>query len=113
MFRAQNWYLRNTIGISVKGFSSLDIIITVPGHHNSMTLHQWFLLFKTANGSMQLFTSVDVDPSNVFYFCTHKFNKDEAILWHDKLPTRLWTTFDHDMLCQIREDDDDPSRSYR
>eukprot|EP00957_Ditylum_brightwellii_P056574 4288698-Ditylum_brightwellii.AAC.1 len=31
MFCAQNWYLRDTIGISVKGFSSLDIMITEPG----------------------------------------------------------------------------------
>eukprot|EP00957_Ditylum_brightwellii_P155108 11807315-Ditylum_brightwellii.AAC.1 len=64
MFCAQNWYLRNTIGISVKGFSSLDIMITVLGYRNSMMLHQWLLSFKTADGAMQLFTSVDVDPNN-------------------------------------------------
>eukprot|EP00957_Ditylum_brightwellii_P037452 2833087-Ditylum_brightwellii.AAC.1 len=64
MFRTQNRYLRVTIGISVKGFSPLDIMITVLGYRNSMTLHQWLLLFKTANGAMQLFTSVDVDPNN-------------------------------------------------
>eukprot|EP00957_Ditylum_brightwellii_P020030 1512207-Ditylum_brightwellii.AAC.1 len=96
MFRAQNWCLHDTIGISVKGFSSLDIMITVLGYCNSMMLHQWLLSFKTADGAMQLFTSVDVDPNTIFYFCTHKFNKDEAILWLDELPTRLRTTFDHD-----------------
>eukprot|EP00957_Ditylum_brightwellii_P192052 14620129-Ditylum_brightwellii.AAC.1 len=62
---------------------------------------------------MQLFTSVDIDPNKVFYFCTHKSNKDKATLWLDELPTCLQTTFDHDTLCEIREDDDDPSRSYR
>eukprot|EP00957_Ditylum_brightwellii_P069198 5254314-Ditylum_brightwellii.AAC.1 len=63
-----------------------------------------------ADGLMQLFTSVDIDPNKIFYCCNQKFNKDKAILWLDKLPTHLRTTFDHDTLCQIREDDDDPSR---
>eukprot|EP00957_Ditylum_brightwellii_P027123 2049965-Ditylum_brightwellii.AAC.1 len=62
---------------------------------------------------MQLFTSVDVDPNNVYYFCTHKSNKDKATLWLDKLPARLRSMFDHDTLCAIGEDDDDPFRSYR
>eukprot|EP00957_Ditylum_brightwellii_P034323 2603453-Ditylum_brightwellii.AAC.1 len=78
-----------------------------------MTLHQWLLSFKTADGVMQLFTSVDVDPNNVYYFCTHKSNKDKATLWLDKLPVCLRSIFDHDTLCAIREDDDDPFRSYR
>eukprot|EP00957_Ditylum_brightwellii_P101297 7718847-Ditylum_brightwellii.AAC.1 len=62
---------------------------------------------------MQLFISVDVDSNNVYYFCTHKSNKDEATLWLDELPAQLRSTFDHDTLCEIREDDEDPFRSYR
>eukprot|EP00957_Ditylum_brightwellii_P098207 7483029-Ditylum_brightwellii.AAC.1 len=68
MYRVQNRYLRNTIRTSVKGFSSLDIMITVPGYSNSMTLHQWLLTFKTEDGARQLFTSVDVDPNNINIF---------------------------------------------
>eukprot|EP00957_Ditylum_brightwellii_P151087 11504849-Ditylum_brightwellii.AAC.1 len=86
MYRAQNQYLCDTIRISVKGFSSLDIMFTVPEHRDSMTLHQWLLTFKTADGAIQSFTSVDVDPNNVYYFCSHKSNKDKATLWLDKLP---------------------------
>eukprot|EP00957_Ditylum_brightwellii_P102884 7841035-Ditylum_brightwellii.AAC.1 len=47
MFCVQNRHLRDTIGISVKGFSSLDLMIQVPGYNNCMSLHQWFLTFKT------------------------------------------------------------------
>eukprot|EP00957_Ditylum_brightwellii_P040373 3055706-Ditylum_brightwellii.AAC.1 len=88
-------------------------MITVPGYSDSMTLHQWLLTFKTEDGAMQLFTSVDVDPNNIYYFCTHKSNRDEATLWLDELPERLRSTFDHDILCEIRKDDKDPFRSYR
>eukprot|EP00957_Ditylum_brightwellii_P108013 8240160-Ditylum_brightwellii.AAC.1 len=79
MFRVQNRYLRDTVGISVKGFSSLDLMIQVPGYSNCMSLHQWFLAFKTADETKQLFTLVNVDPNNIFYFCTNKINKEEAI----------------------------------
>eukprot|EP00957_Ditylum_brightwellii_P108173 8253198-Ditylum_brightwellii.AAC.1 len=114
MFRVQNRYLCNTVGISAKGFSSLDLMIQVSGFSNCMSLHQWFLTFKTADKSTQLLTLVNVDPNNVFYFCTNKINKGEAIQWLNKLPNLIRTTFTFNQQCKIFENDDkDPIRSYR
>eukprot|EP00957_Ditylum_brightwellii_P185176 14101941-Ditylum_brightwellii.AAC.1 len=47
MFRVQNCYLRKTISISMKGFSSLDCHISAPGFSTKMTLHQWLLTIWT------------------------------------------------------------------
>eukprot|EP00957_Ditylum_brightwellii_P090814 6915031-Ditylum_brightwellii.AAC.1 len=78
-----------------------------------MAFHQWFLIIKTADKLTQLFTSVDVDPNNVFYFCTNKINKEEAIQWLEKLLNLLHFTFTFDQQCEICEyNDEDPSRNY-
>eukprot|EP00957_Ditylum_brightwellii_P128048 9765568-Ditylum_brightwellii.AAC.1 len=78
-----------------------------------MSLHQWFLTFKTADELTQLFTLVNANPNNVFYFCTNKINKEKAIQWLDELPNLIRTTFTFNQHCEICEHDDkDPVRSY-
>eukprot|EP00957_Ditylum_brightwellii_P045397 3440989-Ditylum_brightwellii.AAC.1 len=97
----------------MKGFNSLDALITAPNFHNKLTLHQWFLMICTNDESMRLFSSIDVDPNNVYYFCCNKVNWNEAILWLDNLPELLCISFSHNNLCLIQDSDDsDPSRSY-
>eukprot|EP00957_Ditylum_brightwellii_P127025 9683789-Ditylum_brightwellii.AAC.1 len=62
---------------------------------------------------MQLFTLVNVNPNDVFYFCTNKINKEEAIQWLDELPNCIHTTFTFDQQYKIWEhDNEDPVRSY-
>eukprot|EP00957_Ditylum_brightwellii_P051712 3921323-Ditylum_brightwellii.AAC.1 len=63
---------------------------------------------------MQLFASTDVDPNNVYYFCTNRANQDEAIIWLDNLPELLHTTFSFEDLCLIcKSNDTDHSCNYR
>eukprot|EP00957_Ditylum_brightwellii_P069820 5301708-Ditylum_brightwellii.AAC.1 len=64
MFRAQNLYLRDTIMISVKGFKSIDSLVTVTCFQTKFSFHCWLLTIKTSDGTMQLFSLVDVDPNN-------------------------------------------------
>jgi len=79
-----------------------------------MSLHQWILTIQTADESMQLFTSIDVGPNNVYYFCCNKVNRDEAITWLDRLPILMRTSFSHDDQCLICDNNDnDPARIYR
>eukprot|EP00957_Ditylum_brightwellii_P153848 11710312-Ditylum_brightwellii.AAC.1 len=62
---------------------------------------------------MQLFALVNVNPNNVFYFCTNMINKEEAIQWLDELPNIVCTTFTFNQQCKIYEhDNEDPIRSY-
>eukprot|EP00957_Ditylum_brightwellii_P134174 10229881-Ditylum_brightwellii.AAC.1 len=42
---------------------------------------------------MQLFSSVEVDPNNVYYFCTTKANHKEALAWIDALQEHLRQQF--------------------
>eukprot|EP00957_Ditylum_brightwellii_P142032 10821332-Ditylum_brightwellii.AAC.1 len=63
---------------------------------------------------MQLLTSIDVDPNNVYYFCTNRANQDKVLIWLDNFPKLLRTTFSFEDLCVIcKSDDTDPSYSYR
>eukprot|EP00957_Ditylum_brightwellii_P140486 10703536-Ditylum_brightwellii.AAC.1 len=63
---------------------------------------------------MQLFTSIDVDPKNVYYFCTNRANLDDATLLLDNLLELLCTTFSFENLCLIcNADDTDPSCSHQ
>eukprot|EP00957_Ditylum_brightwellii_P151282 11519787-Ditylum_brightwellii.AAC.1 len=79
-----------------------------------MTLHQWLLMIWTKDESRHLFTLIDVDPNNVYYFCCNKVHRDKTILWLDSLPTLLCTSFSHDDQCLIRDNDNnDPVRTYR
>eukprot|EP00957_Ditylum_brightwellii_P049048 3721341-Ditylum_brightwellii.AAC.1 len=70
MFQAQNLYLCGTIGISVKGFKSIDSLVTAPGFQTKISFHCWLLTIKTSDGTMQLFSLAHVDLNNVYYFCT-------------------------------------------
>eukprot|EP00957_Ditylum_brightwellii_P112662 8587896-Ditylum_brightwellii.AAC.1 len=95
----------------MKGFNSLDVQITAPDSNQRLTLHQWFLTIRTADASKRLFSSIDVDPNNVYYFCCNKTNRNKAILWLDNLPDLLRILFAHDDLCLIQDsDNNDPSR---
>eukprot|EP00957_Ditylum_brightwellii_P160857 12247779-Ditylum_brightwellii.AAC.1 len=63
---------------------------------------------------MQLFTSIDIDPNNVNYFCCNKSNRDKAIVWLDNFPKLLRTSFSFEDQCLIHNSDDkEPARSYR
>eukprot|EP00957_Ditylum_brightwellii_P177934 13553011-Ditylum_brightwellii.AAC.2 len=65
---------------------------------------------------MQLFSLVDVDPNNVYYFCTSKANRKEALAWIDALPEHLRQQFSFDDQCLIRDFDNHtqgPTRAYR
>eukprot|EP00957_Ditylum_brightwellii_P176486 13440696-Ditylum_brightwellii.AAC.1 len=113
MFQFQNHYLHDTVGISVKGFSSLDVILEPPSTSRQISLHQWFLTTTTATYATKLFTLVDVDPNNINYFCTDKPYKEEAIEWLDNLPELLQTTLTFDQICKIcKNDKEDLSCSY-
>eukprot|EP00957_Ditylum_brightwellii_P100220 7637380-Ditylum_brightwellii.AAC.1 len=116
MFRAQNLYLCDTIGISVKGFKSIDSLVTAPGFQAKISFHCWLLTIKTSDGTMQLFTLVDVDPNDVYYFCTSKANRKEALTWIDALPEFLCQQFSFDDQCLICGSEDHtqgPMRVYR
>eukprot|EP00957_Ditylum_brightwellii_P136378 10401039-Ditylum_brightwellii.AAC.2 len=98
----------------MKGFRSLDCRISAPGISAKVTLHQWLLTIWTKDESRQLFTSIDVDPNSIYYFCCNKAHRDKAISWLDSLPTLLRTSFLHDDQCLIRYDDEnDLARTYR
>eukprot|EP00957_Ditylum_brightwellii_P156723 11929153-Ditylum_brightwellii.AAC.1 len=63
---------------------------------------------------MQLFTSIDVNPNNVYYFCCNKSNRDKAIAWLDNFPELLCTAFSFEDQCLILDlDYNKPARSYR
>eukprot|EP00957_Ditylum_brightwellii_P020444 1541231-Ditylum_brightwellii.AAC.1 len=63
---------------------------------------------------MQLFTSIGVNPNNVFYFCCNRSNRGKAIAWLDNLPNLLRTEFLFEDQCLICDsNDNDPIRSYR
>eukprot|EP00957_Ditylum_brightwellii_P124726 9506696-Ditylum_brightwellii.AAC.1 len=116
MFQAQNLYLHRSIGISVKGFKSIGSLVTAPGFHVKISFHCWFLTIKTSDGSMQLFSSVDMDSNNVYYFCTSKANCKEALTWIDALPELLHQQFSFDDQCLIHNSDypnQGPTRAYK
>eukprot|EP00957_Ditylum_brightwellii_P013718 1034316-Ditylum_brightwellii.AAC.1 len=54
-----------------------------------------------ADESTQLFSSIDIDPNNIYYFCTARANRDEALRLIDDLPQVLWNFFPFDDLCLI------------
>eukprot|EP00957_Ditylum_brightwellii_P030679 2324905-Ditylum_brightwellii.AAC.1 len=88
-------------------------MLNVPNIPGRISFHQWFLTTKTTTESTKLFTLVDVDPNNIYYFCTDQANKEEAIAWLDNLPELLRTTFTFDQICEIcKNDDEDPLCSY-
>eukprot|EP00957_Ditylum_brightwellii_P100684 7673271-Ditylum_brightwellii.AAC.1 len=63
---------------------------------------------------MQLFTSIDVNPNSVYYFCCNKSNRDKTIACLDKFPKLLCTSFSFEDQCLIcNSDDNRPARSYR
>eukprot|EP00957_Ditylum_brightwellii_P013963 1053673-Ditylum_brightwellii.AAC.1 len=76
-----------------------------PSSSWQISLHQWLLTTTTLTDEMKLFTSVDKDPSNIYYFCTDRADKEEAIKWLDSLPELLRTIFTFDQICKICKND--------
>eukprot|EP00957_Ditylum_brightwellii_P094660 7208571-Ditylum_brightwellii.AAC.1 len=112
--KSSSRYLRETISITMKGFKTLDCLISAPHFQDKITLHQWPLTIQMVKGSRQLFSSIDVDPSNVYYFCCNKGNCSKAIQWLDNLPGLLHSSFPFEgqyLICDSEYDN--PSRSYR
>eukprot|EP00957_Ditylum_brightwellii_P202230 15329197-Ditylum_brightwellii.AAC.1 len=104
------------IGIPVKSFKSIDSLVTAPGFQTKISVHCWLLTIKTSDGSMQLFSLVDVDPNNGYYFCTSKANCQEALTLIDAMPEHLRQQFSFDDQCLIRTFDDHtqgPTCAYR
>eukprot|EP00957_Ditylum_brightwellii_P074628 5671098-Ditylum_brightwellii.AAC.1 len=65
---------------------------------------------------MQLFSSVDVDLNDVYYFCTSKANRKEALMWIDALPELLHKHFSFEDQCLIHNSADPnqgPMHVYR
>eukprot|EP00957_Ditylum_brightwellii_P054241 4107309-Ditylum_brightwellii.AAC.1 len=60
-----------------------------PVLQTKISFHCWLLTIKTSDGTMQLFSLVNVDPNDVHYFCTSKANHKEALAWIDALPEHL------------------------
>eukprot|EP00957_Ditylum_brightwellii_P050817 3852882-Ditylum_brightwellii.AAC.1 len=78
MICAQNCYLRNTVLISMMGLQAIKSLITAPRHREKLSFHCWLLTVKNVNESMHLFTSVDSNPSNMYYFCTETVHGEET-----------------------------------
>eukprot|EP00957_Ditylum_brightwellii_P103567 7891289-Ditylum_brightwellii.AAC.1 len=68
-----NIYLCNKMTISVTGLCQNKSIITVPGTTTEVSFHCWFLSVKSADKLMQLFSAIEKDPHDVYYFVTKKF----------------------------------------
>eukprot|EP00957_Ditylum_brightwellii_P040729 3082800-Ditylum_brightwellii.AAC.1 len=78
MYRTQEWFLHNTVLISLTGFKDIHLVVTVPGCHGQMSFHCWLLTVKTADKSRHLFSSISIDPNEVYYFCTDAVTQYEA-----------------------------------
>eukprot|EP00957_Ditylum_brightwellii_P107801 8223780-Ditylum_brightwellii.AAC.1 len=116
MYHVQNTYLYDMIGILGKDFKLLDHLINAQGSHVKMSFYCWLLTIKIVDESMQLFLSVNVDPNNIYYFCTSKVNKEEVLCWIDALPEFLCQHFLFEDLCLIQDSDDPdqcPMHAYR
>eukprot|EP00957_Ditylum_brightwellii_P038835 2935447-Ditylum_brightwellii.AAC.1 len=50
-----------------------------------ISLNQWLLTTTTVTDETKLFTSVDVNPNNIYYFCTDRAYKEEAIDYREVL----------------------------
>eukprot|EP00957_Ditylum_brightwellii_P126798 9665274-Ditylum_brightwellii.AAC.1 len=90
--------------------------VTAPDYHENISFHCWLLTITASDASMQLFSSVNVDPDDVYYFCTSKANYKEALMWIDALPELLRQQFSFDDQSLIHDSDDPnqgPTRAYR
>eukprot|EP00957_Ditylum_brightwellii_P168786 12847416-Ditylum_brightwellii.AAC.1 len=65
-----------------------------------------------ADGSTHLFSAVEKDPNNVYYFVTKKILCEEAEMWIDDLPETLVTRFLADYMDSLTTDTH-PMHSYR
>eukprot|EP00957_Ditylum_brightwellii_P099359 7568687-Ditylum_brightwellii.AAC.1 len=93
MIRKQNAYLCNEIAISVTGLRNIETLVVIPGTTTEMSFHRWILTAKTADKSKHLFSAVDKDPNEVYYFVTRNILREEAESWFDNLPETLATRF--------------------
>eukprot|EP00957_Ditylum_brightwellii_P107521 8203573-Ditylum_brightwellii.AAC.1 len=113
MFHIQNHYFQDTFSISMMGFNTLYCMLSVPNSQTKLSLHCWLLTITLPSATTELFTSIDVDPNNVYSFCTNRANQDKAIIWLDNLCKLLCTTFSFEDLCLIcKSDNTEPSHSY-
>eukprot|EP00957_Ditylum_brightwellii_P087123 6631034-Ditylum_brightwellii.AAC.1 len=87
-----------------------------PGFQKKIPFHCWLITIKTSDGTIQLFSLVDVDPNNVYYCCTSKANCKESLAWIDALPEHLRQQVTFDDQCHIHDFDDHtqgPTHAYR
>eukprot|EP00957_Ditylum_brightwellii_P109765 8372259-Ditylum_brightwellii.AAC.1 len=84
----------------------------IPGTTTLLSFHQWLLLVKTSDKSTRLFSAVEKDPNNVYYFVTKKALCEEAEAWIDGLPDTLVTRFLVNDMDNVTTDIN-PTRSYR
>eukprot|EP00957_Ditylum_brightwellii_P145103 11051836-Ditylum_brightwellii.AAC.1 len=104
MICKQNIYLCNETAISVTGLCQIHSVITVPGTATELSFHRWLLSVKTADKLMQLFSTIEKDLNDVYYFVTKKFLRGEAEHWINKLPEFLLRHFPPDDMDKITTD---------
>eukprot|EP00957_Ditylum_brightwellii_P006430 488260-Ditylum_brightwellii.AAC.1 len=93
MIQKQNAYLRDKTAILVACLHNISELVTIPGTATFLSFHRWLLSVKTSDESTRLFSAVEKDPNNIYYFVTKRALQEEAEAWIDDLPETLivWT----------------------
>eukprot|EP00957_Ditylum_brightwellii_P202482 15330390-Ditylum_brightwellii.AAC.1 len=60
------------------GLRNTPVLVTIPGTMTLIPCHCWLLSVKTSEESSRLFSAMEKDPNNVFYFVTKKALHEEA-----------------------------------
>eukprot|EP00957_Ditylum_brightwellii_P085302 6488001-Ditylum_brightwellii.AAC.1 len=93
MIQKQNTYLRDKTAISVAGLRNISELVTIPGTTTLLSFHRWLLSVKTSDKSTRLFSAVEKDTNNVYYFVTKRALREEAEACINDLPETLVTRF--------------------
>eukprot|EP00957_Ditylum_brightwellii_P090992 6928449-Ditylum_brightwellii.AAC.1 len=112
MICKQNAYPSNETAILVTGLQNIETLVFMPGTTTKISFHRWMLTVKTADKSKHLFSAIEKDPNEVYYFVTSKVLQEEAELWIDNLPETLATWFSEYDMNNVTTDYH-PTRSYR
>eukprot|EP00957_Ditylum_brightwellii_P124816 9514191-Ditylum_brightwellii.AAC.1 len=98
--------------IPLTGLKDIHLVVTVPGCCGQMSFHCWLLTVQTSDRSKQLFSFINIDPNEVYYFCTDVTTQNGASQWLNNLPEYLSANFSFEEMGLITRDQH-PTHSYK
>eukprot|EP00957_Ditylum_brightwellii_P154903 11789837-Ditylum_brightwellii.AAC.1 len=107
-----NAYLCNNTTISAMGLRNILELVTISGTTTSLSFHRWLLSVKTSDKSTYIFSAVEKDPNNMYYFVNKKALCEKAEAWINNLPETLVTRFLVDDMDSVTTDNN-PTHSYQ